>query len=334
MDTAPSPPPGAAAPRLLSAPPTLPARFLEPEGLVWGRFTGTGGASLRWAHLRAPTPRLNCILVGGFTEFTEKYFETMRDLAQRGISVWSFDWRGQGGSEREIGPLASRPGVRNFDHDADDLAAFAAVHLPANAPRVFIAHSMGAAIGLLALTRDPKLFDAAVLSAPMLGINTGGFPRLISRLLAAAATALGFDRHFVPGAKAWRFNAELCPATSPVSHCPERCLVQQTWYQARPHLRVDGATFGWLHAAFRLTRRFRTPQLLEKTTTPILIGSAGKERFVKPRSHLRVAARLPNCRVVHFADAKHELFMEIDAVRARWLEEIDAFIATHIGPSK
>lgn len=315
-------------------PPALPTRFLEPEGMVWGRFAGTDGVSLRWCHLAAAAPRINCVLVGGLTEFAEKYFETMRDLSARGISVWCLDWRGQGGSQREASLHASRPGPRNFDHDADDLTYFTSAMFSAapNLPRLLVAHSMGAAIGLLALTRNPRLFDGAVLSAPMLGIETGRFPRLISRLLAAAATAVGFSRHFVPGAGMWRFNAELCPATSPVSHDPERCLVHRAWYEAHPHLRVDGATYGWLHSAFRLTQRFRRRNLLESTTTPILLGSAGKERFVKPKSHARAAARLPHCRLVQFPDAKHELFMEEDTVRARWLSEMDAFIAAQIVP--
>ena len=95
-------------------------------------------------------------------------------------------------------------------------------------------------------------------------------------------------------------------------------------------MRVDGATYGWLHSAFRLTKRFRARQLLESTTTPILIGSAGKERFVKSKSHVRAGARLPNCRLVQFPEAKQELFMEADSVRTRWLVEIDAFIAANI----
>ena len=31
--------------------PLLPARFLEPPGLVWGSFAAPDGAKLRWGHL-------------------------------------------------------------------------------------------------------------------------------------------------------------------------------------------------------------------------------------------------------------------------------------------
>ena len=46
--------------------PALPARFLEPSGFVWGRFSTTDGVRLRWGHLPAKEPRAECVLVGGF----------------------------------------------------------------------------------------------------------------------------------------------------------------------------------------------------------------------------------------------------------------------------
>ncbi|MGA7265384.1 MAG: alpha/beta hydrolase, partial [Stellaceae bacterium] len=78
--------------------PRLPARFLEPHGFTWGSLAASDGATLRWGHLPAANPRVECVMVGGFTECIEKYFETTADLAARGLSVWCLDWRGQGGS--------------------------------------------------------------------------------------------------------------------------------------------------------------------------------------------------------------------------------------------
>ena len=80
--------------------PRLPARFLEPHGFTWGSLAAPDGATLRWGHLAAANPRVECVMVGGFSECIEKYFETTTDLAARGLSVWCLDWRGQGGSER------------------------------------------------------------------------------------------------------------------------------------------------------------------------------------------------------------------------------------------
>src|SRR5215475_12422810 len=130
--------------------PQLASRFLEPSGFVWGTLVAGDGATMRWGHLPAPTPRADCVMVGGFTECIEKYFETMVDLAALGLSVWCLDWRGQGGSERPR-RLPSRPRPRRFDRDANELALFARTLPAAGSPRILIGHSMGGAIALLCL---------------------------------------------------------------------------------------------------------------------------------------------------------------------------------------
>ncbi len=314
---------------LLSAPLTLTPRFLEPIGLRWGRFPAADGAHLRWAHAAAVSPRFNCVLVGGFSEFIEKYFETIRDLTQRGISVWCLDWRGQGGSERDAS-LPTRPLARDFDRDAADLTAFIKAMVPQGPlPRVLIAHSMGGAIGLLSLRVDPTLADVAILSAPMLALQTRPVPAFAARALARSATAAGFGKNFIPGAGPWMFNTLLSATTSLTSHDAERCLVQRAWFEACSRFRVDGLTYGWLDAAFALSARFDGPGFMEAIKTPLLIGSAGREFFVNPKQHIEAAKRLPNCTLAAFRGAKHELFMEADAFREPWLAEIDAFLTAH-----
>ena len=286
------------------------------------------GARLRFAHLPAATPRIACVLVGGFAECAEKYFETMADLAARGVSVWCMDWRGQGGSERPA-TRPTRPRGRDFDRDAADLIAMSDM-LPASLPRILIAHSMGGAIALLALHRDPMRFAAAVLSAPMLGLATRPFSRQAARLLARLATRFGFAETFAPGYGPWVAQSDLSGANSPTSHDPQRCLIEQIWFLEDPDLRVDGPTYGWIDRAFDLVSRLRARRLLKAVSTPILLGCAGQERFVVPRAERRAARLLPDCRLVQFPDARHETFQEQDGVRQSWLDAIDDFLRTRV----
>src|SRR5947208_1961492 len=140
--------------------PHLPERFLAPEGLVWGRFMTADGAVLRWGHLPVRGARAECVIAGGFGDFIEMHFETVRDLAARGFGVWCFDWRGQGGSVRpERWP--ARPRARHFDRDAADLADFVTSRVMSRLPRVLIAHSMGGAIPPLCLPQNPTLIGIA-----------------------------------------------------------------------------------------------------------------------------------------------------------------------------
>jgi lysophospholipase len=309
--------------------PRLPARFLEPHGFTWGSLAASDGATLRWGHLPAANPRVECVMVGGFTECIEKYFETTADLAARGLSVWCLDWRGQGGSERPR-RWPSRPRPRRYDRDANDLALFAKKLPPPRHPRLLIGHSMGGAIGLVCLRQSPGLFDAAILSAPMLGIRTGRIPRPVARCITSAARASGLGLCFVPGAGPWRPDRIPSPEFSRTSSDPDRCRLQYGWFSARAQLRVDQPTYGWLDASLRLVRRISRPEFLSGIRAPILVASAGIEAFVDTAAHRRAARLLPDCTLVEFPDSKHEPFLERDPIRNRWLDAIDRFVVERV----
>src|SRR3984893_16560465 len=309
--------------------PPFPARFLEPLGFVWGNFTTPDGATLRWGHLPAAETRVECVMVGGFTECIEKYFETTADLAARGLSVWCLDWRGQGGSERPR-RWPGRPRPPRYGRDADDLAQFAKKLPPPRHPRLLIGHSMGGAIALVCLRQSPGLFDAAILSAPMLGIRTGRIPRPVARCITSAARASGLGLCFVPGAGPWRPDRIPSPEISRTTSDPERCRLQYGWFSARAQLRVDQPTYAWLDASLRLVRKISRPEFLREVRTPILLASAGIEALVDLAAPPEAARLLPDGTLVEFPDSKHEPFLERDPIRNRWLDAIDRFVGERV----
>ena len=309
--------------------PPLAERFLAPPGFVWGRFPTADGAVLRWGYLAADDARAQCVLVGGFGDFIEKQFETIRDLAARGLSVWCFDWRGQGGSTRPK-RWPNRPRARRFDRDAAELAQFAAAKLDADLPRVLIAHSMGGAIALVCLHDHPELFDAAVLSAPMLGLLSGRTPSILLRALTGPArlTPLGLCR--LPGTRRWQPERPPTPERSRISSDAERCCIRHAWVSTEPGLRLDQPTYGWLDPALALIGRIGKPRFLSAIRTPILLGSAGREHVVAPAAHRRAAQHLPDCTLFELPESKHEPFLECDAIRDRWFTRIDGFLTERL----
>ena len=312
--------------------PALPPRFREPKGFVWGSLATRDGARLRWGHLPAKEPRAECVMVGGFAECIEKYFETIGDLAARGFSVWCLDWRGQGGSTRPK-RLPARPRPRRFARDASDLAWFTEQLTTARRPRLLIGHSMGGATALLCLQRYPRLFEVAILSAPMLGIRTAGLPPTLVRCMTGLARATGLGICFIPGARRWTPDRTPTPEASRVSNDPERCRLQYAWFSACTALRVDAPTWGWLDTALRLVDRTAKKKFLAGIDTPILLASAGIETFLRPEAHCRAAQLLPDCTLVEFPESKHEPFLERDAIRDRWFAAIDRFIAERLSPN-
>ena len=313
--------------------PALAERFLPPAEFVWGNFTTADGAELRWGHLPVHGARIDCVMVGGFGEFIEKQVETVRDLARRGIAVWCLDWRGQGGSARPR-RLPTRPRARRFERDARDLADFAAAKLNSpngtKRPRLLVAHSMGAAIGLLCLRCHPRLFDAAILSSPMMGLRTGKLPPSLLRVITRPARAAGLGVCFIPGAGKWRPDRIPSPERSRVSTDAERCRLRHAWFSVEPGLRLDEATYGWVDSALALVARIRKPEFLAGIRTPVLLASPGREMVVSPAAQRRAARLLPDCTLVELPQSKHDPFLEHDRVRAYWFSCIDRFIAERL----
>ena len=238
----------------------------------------------------------------GFREFIEKQFETVRDLAAHGVEVWCLDWRGQGRSSRPR-RWPNRPRARRFDRDAADLAEFAAEKLATSLPRILIAHSMGGAISLLCLHAHPELFDAAVLSSPMLGLPLGRVPQASLRAITVPMRIAGLGARLVPGAKRrWPPGRLPSPELSRATSDPERCRLHHAWYAADPGLRLDGPTFGWVDAALAILGRIGKAEFLSDIATPIMIGSAGRDAVVSRTAHRRAARLLPNCQLVELPE--------------------------------
>lgn len=309
--------------------PALPERFLPPPGFVWGEFAASDGATLRWGHLPTRNARAECVLVGGFGEFIEKHFETVRDLTSRGIAVWCLDWRGQGGSCRPH-RFPTRPRARDFNRDADDLASFARAKLQGGLPRLLVAHSMGGAIALLCLKRHPTLFAGAVLSSPMVGLRTGKLPPTLLRVITRPARAAGLGACFIPGARKWTPDRIPSPERSRISTDADRCRLRHAWFSADPALRVDEATYGWVDTALALVSRIAKPEFLASIDTPILLGHPGREVVVSRKAQRRAAAFLPRCTLVELPESKHDPFLECDAIRDYWLSCLNRFIAEHV----
>src|SRR5579883_2555537 len=85
-------------------------------------FVAAGGVKLRAARFDADQAAGLCLLLNGQTEFIEKYFEVIDELLARGFSVVTFDWRGQGGSDRLL-PDRRKAHIENFTAYDEDLDA-------------------------------------------------------------------------------------------------------------------------------------------------------------------------------------------------------------------
>ena len=158
-----------------------------PDDAVVGKIRTPDGVELRFARWGSPADSAGTVCVfSGRGEFIEKYFETIRDLRQRGFAVAMMDWRGQGHSSRQL-PDPRKGHVESFSDFEIDVETFMQrVVLPDCPPPYFaVAHSMGGAVLLRSAHAGKRWFERTVVVAPMID-----FPPL-ARLAAAAHSGTG-----------------------------------------------------------------------------------------------------------------------------------------------
>lgn len=306
--------------------PPIDRRALAPGMRLWTWPAPDGWRHRRldWLQPEARPVRGSLLFVGGRGDFLEKYIEALTEWRRRRWQVASFDWRGQGRSRGAIvgGHLDS------FDILVEDLRAliedWAAA---APAPRVVVAHSMGGHILLRLLIARRLPIAAAVLVAPMIRVNSGLIPAWAARLIAAAATRIGFSRRPLWGAPLAR-----APVGSKrqrvLTSCHERYEDEAYWWDREPDHAAAAPTFGWLDAAYRSARAF-APAALAGVDLPILLLGADRDALVSAGAIRRVARQLPRTELLMLPDSAHEILRERDEVRQRALARIDRFLNEH-----
>lgn len=292
-------------------------------------FFQAGGHRLRGARFAADpaaSPRGLCLLLNGQTEFIEKYFEVIDELRGRGFCVATFDWRGQGGSDRLLSDDSRKGYVADFADYDEDLAAFLqqiVEPMRAGTP-VAIAHSMGGHNLLRLLARRPDAVAKAVLTAPMVAVSFRGNAAWLVALVTALYTRLGRGNAWVWGMEE-RDPLTMTFASQMVTSDEARFARNQSLLRGQPGLRLAGATWSWLAAALRSMQWLKTQA--PRITTPLLVIGAGADRIVITAQTKAFASRLPRARYIEIADAGHEMLMERDAIRARWWQAVDAFLS-------
>lgn len=299
-----------------------------PPGAEVGELVTRDKIRLRYArwdrHTGVPL-RGTVTLVHGRAEFIEKYFEVVEELRSRGFVVATFDWRGQGGSQR----LTRNPRkghVRRFEHYERDLATFIReILLPdCPAPHYALGHSMGGAVLLLHARKTTNVFDRMVLSAPMIGLHPATLPGAIGRTILGIARYAGFGRSYIPGGGDTAVNTQPFDR-NPVTTDRRRYDRTEAVVRAAPELALGAPTIGWAHTALATMDRFRHSRFGAQVHVPVLMVAAGAESIVCNASIERLSLRLRAGGQVVVPGSRHELLMERDIYREQFWGAFDAF---------
>ncbi len=299
----------------------------RPKGLTGGWLTLRDGKRLRYALARPErTARGTVLLLAGRNETIEKYFETIGDLTARGFGVAIFDWRGQGGSDRQIRNV-SRGYIDRMETYVSDLETFveSVLERDCRPPYVILAHSMGGLVALAAVPRLVRRFERMVLSAPLVAVGQGAPGRGATALLARTMRWTGFGR--VPLRRIERSGGG-APAYNRLTSDPARADRNRRLVEAAPHLFVRNLTARWLDVCFGEMRRLDDSDVVATLHLPTLFVTAGDDRVVSSARAERLAWRMRSGHFLTIPGARHELLQERDAFREQLLAAFEGFVSS------
>jgi lysophospholipase len=301
-----------------------------PGGAVLGELKAHDGARLRfvrWEATRGPRRGTVC-LFGGRGEFAEKYFEVVADLRRRGYAVATMDWRGQGGSSRQLANPRKGHVLSFSEYDSDLLQFMKEIVLP-DCPPPFMAlgHSMGANILLRNAARPGSWFERMILCAPMIAVadRKVGYPQAIARAYAEAGCLLGFSRSYIKGGSDTVIEQGPFEGNELTSD-RERWNRNKAVLDTNPALGLGSPTIGWLRAAYRSMGLVSAPGYAASVRVPMMVFVAGKDEIVSSRAIEDFAVGLKVGTHVLLPSARHEILQEADQIRLRFWAAFDAYM--------
>ncbi len=265
------------------------------------------------------------LLLHGRAEFIEKYNQIALFLNNKGYDVISFDWRGQGLSERETNNR-KKGYVKDFnDYLLDLKLLFDKIVHSKNKDVFLLSHSMGGHIGLRFLHDYPNYIKKAVLASPMCDIKTFLFSGLLTRALTQKACNAGFSEYFVLGGKKYDSTQSKLKKNI-LSHDFKKLSIQANEIEKNPDLALGGATWGWLNAAYKSIDILLQKNYGSNIKTPVLIVNAQKDKLVSKTSQEKIYNRLPTCSYVSIKNSFHEIMFEKKDIRDTFWKHFDRFI--------
>ncbi len=266
------------------------------------------------------------LLLPGRTEYIEKYGPTARDLAARGYSTLCIDFRGQGLADRLIPDPVKGHVARFADYQLDMKALLdLTLKIDCPAPLFLLSHSMGGAIGLQALQNGFPA-KAAAFSAPMWGVSVPAPTRPIALLLGQLIQRLGGGLGYAPTTGSSSYVSRVGFAGNLLTKDRAMWDFMVGHLAAEPGFCLGGPTVTWLVEALSVCRDLRaTPS----PDIPAYCAVGTAERIVETRPIHHRMARWPNGRVEVFADAEHEVMMEVPSVRKRFFDATCSLFDAH-----
>lgn len=165
------------------------------------------------------------------------------------------------------------------------------------------AHSMGGGIASLFLEAYTEYFEAAVLNAPMMEVNTSSVPEPLASGIAKFMRWIGRGESYILGHGPYEGiveHNESAYSQARVNHYEEMKASNEV-------LQLGGGSFTWLDESLEVTDKMQ--ENAKQAITPILLFQADEDTYVLPEGHYIFASDAPNTQLVFVENSQHEIYL-------------------------
>ncbi|MGI4852029.1 MAG: alpha/beta fold hydrolase [Janthinobacterium lividum] len=293
-------------------------------------MTTPDGAKLRVAHWQSTVSQgqpVTVVLLQGRSSYIEKFEEFIQDLQKRGYDVWTFDWRGSGGSSRLIADNSQKVHIDSYDtylKDLDDIIK-KVIEPQTTKPLVFVGISMGGHLALRHIQQKFNQVAGALVLAPMIAINSNPYPNWLARLIVSTATSLGMGQNYVIGYGDYKMNQPINPkklGTTDLARYRRQLDINKT------HMSfvTAGPTYQWVHESFKSLDRLHRSTEISKISVPLTLIKAEDDFVVDTSQDEAFCKKIPQCQIKTYAKSRHNILIEIDAIRDRVFQDLDELV--------
>lgn len=292
-----------------------------------GFFSRHLGEPIYYEHYKAENPIGTVVIIHGFSESAIKYYETIYYFLNSSYDVWIMEQRGHGRSFKSFhDPNVIH--IENYNDLVEDMYYFVVnCVIPGSDPELplnVFAHSMGGAVAACFLERYPDIFSHAVLSSPMLKLNSGIVP--YGALYVAVRTTIqaGRGRDPLPG------SSPLPDHYDPsISLCT--CRQRDEYFY---HMRRSSPQFIANQPSCQTTYQFHliaseAAQKVNamKVSAKVLLLQAEKDSLVRPHGQHAFIRSVKDGKLVKLRDTRHEIYISNQYV----LRQYWKLIRDHLG---
>lgn len=292
-----------------------------------GTFERIPGEFIWYELYNADAPKADIVIVHGYSSVIPKFYECIWYFLTNGFNVRILEQRGHGRSVRET----LNPDLIHITDYRDlilDLRYFVKhIVIPGNTeglPMYLFGHSMGGAVSACYLGHYPHDFKKAVLTSPMLAMETGDIPVFGAFVLADVMIRFGKGEYPMPGSAPFSEEPDFrgSVATSEARY---------QWFfeiqKAHPEFRMCRTTYQTAMQLLRLSQEAMREKNLHGIRVPVLLFQAEHDVLVKADAQDRFVESIPNGRLVRVEGAKHEIYRSDNRILTDYWKEILDFLS-------